>query len=319
MASHDTDAGLRRALFAGIFANLGVAIAKFVAFLMTRSAAMLAESLHSVADSSNQLLLLVGLHRSRRPPDEAHPFGFAAERYFWSFVVSINIFLLGALFAIYEGVRKVLDPHPIHDPVWSYLALALATVFEAYALSVAWREFRHFRRESDGSLLESLRDAKDLSLPTVLFEDTAAILGLAIAATGITLSLVTHDGVYDGIASILIGVILLGVAWFLATESHSLLIGESASRGKRATIRTAVEADPAVRRLVELKTLQHGPGHILVALTLEFADDLSTDGVEDAIVRIERAIRDAEPAARHIFVEAGAFRGSRPDQPPETA
>lgn len=302
---HDpTDRGIRRALAAGILANFGVALVKFAAFLATRSTAMLAESVHSVADSSNQLLLLVGLVRSKKAADPLHPLGYSVERYFWSFVVAVNIFVLGAAFAIYEGVHKILDPQPPHDPVWNFLALGLAFVFEGSALRVAWREFRHFRRENPGSLWRNLRDARDLALPTVLFEDTAALLGLVIAGAGVSLSMTTHDGRWDGLASILIGAVLLGVAWFLATESHSLLIGEGATRRNRGKIRQLVAADPDVDAIVELLTLQRGPQRIMVLMDVDFADGLDTAGIEAAVSRLRETIHRAVPEARDIYLSA---------------
>lgn len=302
------EAGLKRALIAGIVANFGVAVIKFVAFWFTRSTAMLAESIHSVADSSNQALLFVGLKRSQRPASEAHPFGYTVERYFWTFVVAINIFVLGAVFAIYEGIHKIRAPHPIDDPSWNYIALGLGAIFEFFALRIAWKEFQHWRGSATGPIWSQLRRAKDLSLPTVLFEDTAALLGLTIAAIGIGLAQLTHNGIYDGIASVLIGVVLLAVAWFLATESHSLLIGEAASRIDRTAIQEVVDGEEAVDQLVELTTLQRGPSNILVALVLEFRDELQVPDVERAVQRIEISIRDRVPAARNIFIEAGAFR-----------
>jgi cation diffusion facilitator family transporter len=304
MSSQHDDQGIRRALAAGIFANLGVAVAKFAAFLATRSAAMLAESVHSVADSSNQLLLLVGLIRSKKAADRLHPLGYNVERYFWSFVVAVNIFVLGAVVAIYEGVHKILEPHPPENPIWNFLALGLAAIFESAALRVAWREFQHFRRENPGSLWRNLRDAKDLALPTVLFEDTAALLGLLLAAVGVGLAVVTHNGVWDGAASIAIGVVLLSVAYFLASESHSLLIGEGATRKDRATIERVVAADPAVDAIVQLMTLQRGPRCIMVLMDVDFADQLDTADIERTVARLRADIQAAVPAARDIYLSA---------------
>jgi cation diffusion facilitator family transporter len=301
---HHDDRGIRRALMAGIFANLGVAVAKFGAYLATRSAAMLAESVHSLADSSNQFLLLVGLIRSKKAATELHPLGYNVERYFWSFVVAVNIFVLGAVVAIYEGVHKMMDPHPPHDPIWNFLALGLALVFEAYALRVAWVEFQHFRRENPGSLWQNIRDAKDLALPTVLFEDAAALLGIILAAAGIGLAVVTHNGVWDGLASILIGVVLLGVAWFLATESHSLLIGEGATRRDRARIHAVVLDDPDVEGIVELITLQRGPRRLIVLMDVDFRDDLDTGHLEETVARLRATVQTAVPAARDVYLSA---------------
>lgn len=299
---------LRKALLAGILANLGVAVVKFVAFSFTHSTAMLAESVHSVADSSNQLLLFVGLKRAAKPADELHPFGYSVERYFWGFVVAVNIFVLGAVVAIYEGTQKILHPHAIQNVMWNYAALGLAAIFEAAALRVAWKEFRHWRAENTGSLWQQLRRAKDLTLPTVLFEDSAALLGLLIAAIGIALAHTTGMHWFDGLASVLIGLILLVVAWFLAVESHSLLLGESATKHDRKTLRTLVESDPAVVRLLRLDTLQRGPDNILVALEIDFLDELDTGAIETAVGRIEDAIQAQIPAAKNVYVEASSFR-----------
>jgi cation diffusion facilitator family transporter len=308
MAHSNDDAGVRRALIAGIAANFGVAVAKFVAFFFTGSAAMFAESLHSVADSSNQALLFVGIKLSRKAPTESHPFGYAKERYFYSFVVALVIFLVGAVVAMYEGVQKIRHPHPMENVVWNYGALAIGFLFEAFALRIAWREFRHWRASSNESLLQSLRTAKDLALPTVLFEDSAALVGLVAAAVGVTMTQVTGNGVYDGIASIVIGVVLLGVSVFLTLESHSLLVGEAASPNDRRRVRAVVQEDPAVLGLIELLTLQRGPDSIVVALELHFADHLTVDDVEDAVRRLEKKIQAVVPAASHIFIEAGSFR-----------
>lgn len=297
-----------KALMAGIFANLGVAIAKFVAFLNTGSAAMLAESVHSVADSSNQALLLMGNKRALREPSDSHPFGYGSERYFWTFVVAVNIFLLGAVFAIHEGIEKLQHPHPPSDPTWNYIALGLGMVFEAWALSVAWREFQHWRAGRTDSLWRQMREAKDLALPTVLFEDSAALVGLLVAFGGVLATQLTHDPVYDASASIVIGVVLLGVAVFLAIESHSLLVGEGATTPQREAIHRVVAADPAIRGLVGLKTLYQGPRNLGVALDLEFDDALPVREIERVVERLESAIRAELPQARHIYIEAASFR-----------
>lgn len=308
---HESSAGLRKALLAGIFANLGVAIIKFVAYAFTGSAAMLAEAVHSVADSSNQALLFLGIRRAARPASESHPLGHSTERYFWTFVVAINIFVLGALVAIYEGIEKILHPHPAENLWWSLGALSIAMVIEGFALRVAWTEFQHFRARSTGSLWQSLRSAKDLSLPTVLFEDSAALLGLLVAGVGTALTAWTQSGLYDGIASVLIGLLLLGVAWFLATESHSLLIGEAASPRDRRAIREAVESSPVVVELATLTTLHRGPRDLMVALEVDFRDDLTVPDLEREVSRLEDAIREKVPAAKAIFIEAKALMGRK--------
>jgi cation diffusion facilitator family transporter len=268
-----------------------------------------------VADSSNQVLLLIGWKRSLRPPTKAHPFGYGVERYFWSFVVSVNIFLLGAVFAIYEGVDKIMHPHAMEHVLYNYLALGLAMLFEGLALRVAWGEFQHWRVTQPGSLWKAMRDAKDLSLPTVIFEDTAALIGLVIATAGVTLAHLTHNGIYDGMASILIGGVLLSVAWFLARESYSLLLGEAAGREDRHRIRVIVAEESSVERLIEMGTLQRGPDSIIVALTLSFRPDMNTAQIGKAVMRLEAKIRAEIPEAKHIFIEVGALRLLSGDQP----
>jgi len=196
-ASHPPN--LRRALIAGILANLGVAAGKFIAWFATHSTAMLAEAVHSLADTSNQILLFVGMIRAERPADEDHPFGYSAERYFWGFVVAVNIFTLGAGVAIYEGVGKLLHPRPTENVLWNYGALGLAALFESSALRVAWKEFGHWRKDHPGPIWKVFREAKDLSLPTLLFEDSAALIGLVIAALGIGLAHLTGREWFDGV------------------------------------------------------------------------------------------------------------------------
>jgi len=216
--------------------------------------------------------------------------------------------VLGAVVAIYEGTQKILHPHPIENMIWNYGALGIAVIFEAGALRIAWMEFQHWRADNPGSLFKQLRAAKDLTLPTVIFEDTAALLGLVIAALGITLAHYTGMHWLDGLASILIGLVLLAVAWFLAVESHSLLLGESASTRNRQQLQQLVESDAAVERMVSAETLQRGPNSILIALEIDFMDHLDTGGIESAVGRIETLIRAEIPAAKHIYIEASSFR-----------
>lgn len=307
-ASENKHGNVMRALIAGVVANLIVALTKLVASLVTGSAAMMAEALHSTADSTNQALLALGMKRANRPATKEHPFGFGKERYFWAFIVALMVFLLGGAFAIYEGAHKLIHPEPVGDPLWNYIALSIAMVVEGYALRVAWIEFQHWREDNPGKLLDSLRHTKDPTLPTVLFEDTAALIGLIVAAVGITLSVVTGDSQWDAMASIAIGVVLLGVAGFLAIESHSLLIGEAASPKDKAAIHDSVMAHPRVEAIDELLTLHRGPNEIQVSFRVQFTDDLNTDDIEEAVLDLESRIRACVPAAQHIFIEAGAIK-----------
>jgi cation diffusion facilitator family transporter len=312
MGDHDQtshgDAGARKAVLAALFGNFGVAVAKLIAAVITGSSAMLAETLHSFADTGNQVFLLLGLRLGRRQPDEEHPFGYGRERYFWAFIVALSIFSLGAVFSILEGLDKIRHPHGIEQVGYSYGALALAFLFEAYALSVAWREFSHWRARNPGPLLRSIRTSKSPTILVVLFEDSAALLGILVAATGITLTVLTGNPLWDGLASLVIGVILLFAAFFIGWRTRGLLIGEGATEADRRRIREAVLGVEEVEDLLEVLTLHLGPEDILVNLNVHFRDGLDTDRLEAVVDEIESRIRAAVPAARRIFIEAESLR-----------
>jgi cation diffusion facilitator family transporter len=295
---------------AALFGNSGVAVSKLVAFFMTGSAAMLAEFYHSVADTVNQVFLLLGMRLEKREADEKHPFGYSRERYFWAFVVAVSIFGLGAVLSIIEGVSKISQPHEIRNPIVSYVALGIAFAFEAYALRIAWKEFQHWRADNPGPLLEALRTAKAPTILVVLFEDSAALAGIVVATVGISLTIVTGNGVYDAVASLLIGVILFLAAAFIGMRTRALLLGEAATDADRKRIRQAVESVPQVSSLIELLTLHLGPEDILINLNIEFADDLKTDEIEAVIDDIEGRIRNAVHGAGRIFIEADSLKGS---------
>jgi len=309
---HDSEAAAKRAVIAALIGNTGVAAAKLVAFLFTGSAAMLAEFYHSSADTINQGFLLLGMRLEKRAPNEKHPFGYSRERYFWAFVVAVSIFGLGAVLSIIEGASKISHPHEIRNPIVSFIALGVAFVFETYALRIAWREFQHWRDRNPGPLLTALRTAKAPTILVVIFEDSAALAGILVAAGGISLTLLTGNGVYDAIASLLIGVILIFAAGFIGMRSRALLLGEAATDADRARIRSAVEGVSQVGSLLEMLTLHLGPEDILINLNIEFADDLRTDDIEAVIDEIERRIREAVPAAGRIFIEAESLRGGAP-------
>ena len=300
--------GAKKAVLAALFGNAGVGLSKLVAFLMTGSAAMLAETFHSLADTTNQVFLLVGMRLGRRPPNEKHPFGYGRERYFWAFIVALSMFTIGGLVAVVEGIKKIAHPHPIENPIASFVALGIAMVLEAYVLSVAVREFRHWRAKNPGKLWHSLVTSKSPTLLVVLFEDSAALLGILTAAVGIALTLVTDNGFWDGLASLVIGCMLFATAIFIGWRTRGLLIGEGATAADRQRIRNAVEAVPHVESLVEMLTLHLGPEDILVNLNVHFRDGLSTDDLEMAVDEIEKNIRAAVPAALRIFIEAESLR-----------
>jgi cation diffusion facilitator family transporter len=308
--------GARRAILAALFGNLGVAISKLVAALLTGSSAMLAEFYHSVADTVNQVFLLLGLRLGRRPADEAHPFGYGRERYFWAFVVAVSIFAVGAVLSVKEGIHKLAHPGAIEAPGLSYAALAVAALFEGYALRVAWREFGHWRATNPGPLLQAIRQTKAPSILVVLFEDSAALLGILVAAAGITLTLVTGSSLWDALASVVIGVLLAVVAVFLGLRTRGLLLGEAATEADRRRIRDAVESVPGVASLIDLLTLHLGPEDLLVNLNVNFEDGLDTDDLERVVDEVEGRIRAAVPVARRIFIHAESIRtlsGSPPD------
>ena len=291
----------RRSVFIALAANSAIAVAKAVAATISGSSAMLAEALHSAADTGNQLLLLLGMKRAERPADEEHPFGHGKERFFWTFVVAVSLFTLGAGFSIYHGVIGLIEGHEVPDPVLALIVLALAAVFESIALRTAWQQFQSTRGRR--SVRQALREAKDPEILTVLGEDTAALSGIAVAMTGIVLSHVTGNAAFDAAASIAIGLILATVAWFLAREMLGLLLGEAATAPVRKRIVETVGGFDTVDRVIELRTMHVGPQELLVALDVLFRDGMDTDAIERSVDEIERAIRDAVPEARAIFIE----------------
>jgi len=284
-----------------MLANLGIAIAKFVGFLVTSSSSLLAESIHSVADTGNQVLLLFGGKRSRMAPDRKHPFGYGRERYFWAFVVSIVLFTLGAMFAIYEGVKKVLHPHEIDSAQWAIGILLISIILEANSFRTAIHEARPLK--GDDSWIVFIRRSRAPELPVVILEDTGALVGLFLALGAVTLSVVTGNGIWDGVGSIIIGTLLGVIAIILSIEMKSLLIGESATEVDEESIRSAIDASPVVNELISLRTEHIGPDEILVATKVEFDRSLTIAQLAAAIDEVEVAIRAVVPAATRIFIE----------------
>ena len=296
--------GSKKVIYAALVGNGLIAVTKFVAASMTGSSAMLSEGIHSLVDTGNQVLLLHGLRRAERPADENFPFGHGKEVYFWSFVVAILIFALGAGISAYEGIKHILDPQPIRDPTVNYVVLGLAFVFEGAAWLVAFKEFKR----SKGTLgyLEAVQRGKDPSKFLVLFEDTAAGIGLLIAFAGIALAEITGNPVFDGIASVLIGVVLGITAIWLAYETKGLLIGESANREVVQRIRQIAATCEPVQSVNEVLTMHIGPESILVNISVDFRDDLPAGAVEQTISEIDKSIKADFPFVRHLFVEAEA-------------
>jgi cation diffusion facilitator family transporter len=300
--------GSRKAIIAAFFANLGIAIAKFVGFLLTGATSMLAEAVHSVADSSNQGLLLLGGNRARRRADVEHPFGYGRERYFWSFVVALVIFTLGSLFALFEGEEKMRHPHELESVPIAVGILLVAIALESYSLRTAVKESRHTK--GDQSWWSFIRHSKIPELPVVLLEDVGAEIGLCFALVGIGLAEITGNARFDAAGTLAIGVLLGVIAVILMIEMKGLLIGESATPEMLGRIRTAMESDPSVRRLIHIRTEHLGPDELLVAAKLELDDALAFTEVAEAIDRVEASVRAVVPEAKIIYIEPDISRSS---------
>ena len=298
--------GSRRAIVAALVANTGIAIAKFAGFLITGSASLLAEAVHSAADTSNQGLLLLGGSRARRRATPQHPFGYGRERYFWAFVVALVLFSMGGLFAIYEGIEKLRHPHEPESFGVAIVILLVAIALETFSLATAVREANHVR--GDQSWWTFIHRSKNPELPVVLLEDTGAEIGLLLALGGVITAHLTDEPRWDAAGSLGIGILLVVIALVLATEMKSLLIGESASPTDEQAIRGAIEGAPAVRRLIHMRTEHLGPDELLVAAKLEFDGDLSFPDVARAVDDTEARLRQAVPAARIVYIEPDVAR-----------
>lgn len=302
--------GSTRVIIAALIGNTLIAVTKFAAAAYTGSSAMLSEGVHSVVDTGNQVLLLFGLKQSRKPADEIFPFGHGKEVYFWSFVVAIMIFAVGAGVSLYEGVIRVITPHPVENVFVNYIVLGFAMLFEGSAWYFAFKEFG--RVKGSRGYIDAVQRGKDPTFFVVLFEDSAAMLGLAAAFLGVWLGDVTGNPVFDGVASIIIGLILGGAAAWLAHETKGLLIGERANLEVVTGIRRLVRAQREVRHVNEVLTMHMGPEFILVNISVDFADDLRTGEMEDAVAHMDHQIKANFPNVKRVFVEAEARRGWRP-------
>ncbi len=292
----------KKVIFAALVGNALIAVTKFFASFMTGSSAMLSEGIHSLVDTGNQGLLLYGLKRAAKPADEQFPFGHGKEVYFWSFIVAIMIFGVGAGVSIYEGIAHVLEPTEIENPTVNYVVLGLAMIFEGGAWYFALVEFT--KAKGKWGYVEAVQRGKDPTLFVVLFEDSAAMLGLVVAFGGVFLTQVTGLGVFDGLASILIGIILAGTAIWLAYETKGLLIGESANRPVVSGIRQLVAASPDVLHINEVLTMHMGPDFILLNLGVKFVDEITAAELEASVGSLERQIKTTYPEVKRIFIEA---------------
>ena len=292
--------GSRKVIYAALAGNLAIAVTKAGAAAYTGSSAMFSEAIHSAVDTGNQGLLLLGLKRAARPPDATHPFGHGMELYFWAFVVALMIFALGGAFSIYEGVHKILSPEPIESAWVNYAVLGASILFEGYSFSVALKEFNSLH--AGEPFWDAIRASKDPSVFAVLLEDSAALAGLLVAILGVGLSQWLAMPMLDGVASVVIGLLLVITAVFLARETLSLLTGESASRAVLADVRRVLGADPRVQAVDEVLSMQLGPREVLVAVTIDFQDDLPGDAVERAAAELTLAMEAAHPEITRLFM-----------------
>ena len=309
--------GGNKAIVAALFANLGIAITKFVAWFFSGSASMLAEGVHSLADTANQVLLLRGGSAAKKAATPEHPFGFGRERYVYAFVVSIILFSIGGVFSLYEGVDKLQHPHELENAWLPLLVLAIAIVLESFSLRTAIRESNHVRGTQ--SWVQFVRRAKAPELPVVLLEDVAALTGLVFAVLGVGLTVITGNSVFDAIGTLAIGLLLVAVAVILGVETKSLLVGEGATPEDTERIRDAINADPDVEALIHMKTLYLGPDELLVAAKIAFARTKRLVEVAATIDAVEARIRLAVPIARVIYLEPDVYVSHDETNPPTDA
>lgn len=291
----------KKAIVAAIVGNLAIAVIKFVAAGFTGSSAMISEGIHSLVDTGNGVLLFHGLRRGAKPADQEHVFGHGMEVYFWSLIVAISIFAVGGGMSIYEGITHIIHPSELESPYINYIVLGLSMVFEAMSFTVAWRAFKSHK--GSRNVVTAVRRGKDPSLFTVVFEDTAALAGLIVAFIGILLSHLLGIPELDGAASVVIGMILVSAAIWLASESRSLLVGEVADPEIVSALRDAALCDPAVADLGDVLTMHLGPEQVLLNIEVTFKSGITVEEVDDAIRRIEQRIQLPYPQVTHIFVE----------------
>lgn len=299
------------AVVAAVIGNLLIAVSKFVAAAFTGSSAMIAEGIHSLVDTGNGLLVLFGLRRAQRPADPSHPFGHGKELYFWTLIVAISIFGIGGGMSVYEGIAHLYRPTPVENPLMNYLVLAVALVIEGASFFVAMREFNAARGTRPA--FEFIRASKDPSLFTIVFEDSAAILGLGVAFLGVFLGQVTGSPYFDGAASVVIGLILAGVAWLLARETKGLLVGEGVEPKVLAAMRTIVGEDPAIEGVGDIRTMYVGPNDLLVNLDVAFRPGVDAAGMHASIARVEAGLKSAYPEVGNVYIEAASLARVRGD------
>jgi cation diffusion facilitator family transporter len=289
------------AIYSALAANLAIAVTKFVAAVVTGSSAMVSEGIHSVIDTSNEFLLLLGIRKSKRPADAIRPFGYGKELYFWSFIVSLLLFGVGGVFSIYQGIQRVRQPELVTNPTWNYVVLGIALLFDGSSFFIALKQFNQSRGER--AFWQAVKKSKDPSDFVVLFEDTADVLGLLIALASQIIGQVTHNPNLDGTASILIGLVLVAVSYVLVRESRSLLMGETASEKVLEDVIASITSDPAVVWIGAPKSMFMSPEEIILVLEISFQADLNTRDITQAIESIKESIRVKYPYFKQIFIE----------------
>lgn len=298
-------AGSQGVVIKALLANLGIAIAKFIAAFVSLSAAMLSEAVHSLADSGNQLFLLLGMRRATRQEDAVHEFGYAAERYFWAFIVAVSLFTIGATFSTYEGIHKVMHPEgEVGSRTLAYIVLGVSIALELFSLNAALTEFRHIK--AGRSLRQTIDEARDAVVIVVLFEDVAALIGLFAALAGLGLTQLTGNGVWDGVGSIIVGVTLFGVAFFVARKTKELLIGQSVTPTQRQRMMEIIASSPGVQRLVHMRTMHLGPEEVLVGMKIVVADEARAKDTTQIVDVLEARLRAELPILKRIYVELGS-------------
>jgi cation diffusion facilitator family transporter len=303
------NSGSLKVIYAAIVANLGIAVSKFVVAAITGSAAMLAEGIHSAVDTGNEFLLLIGERNSAKPADARHPFGYGKELYFWALIVALSVFSLGGGLSIYHGIAALRRPEPLQDPTWNFVVLGVSAVFEGYSWNVSRKALNKLRKPG-ASLWQAVHASKDASVFTVFIEDSAALLGLVIAALGIALGHAFDNPYFDPAASVLIGLLLVGAAFTLARETGNLLVGEGIGADATRKLRAVFDKDPAILSVASLQSMQLGPDEVLLTAAVQFRRGMRIDEVEAAIERLEKSVAALYPSIRHIYFESGALRSA---------
>ncbi|MEH2453885.1 cation diffusion facilitator family transporter [Nostoc sp.] len=298
-----------KTIFAAMGANLAIAITKFIAAAITGSSAMISEGIHSVVDTGDQLVLLLGIRMSQKPADDSHPFGYGQELYFWTLIVAILIFAIGGGMSIYEGITHLIKPSPLEDPMWNYIVLTIAIFLEGYSWTVALREFLPTKGKQN--FWEAIKNSKDPTVFTILLEDTAAVLGLFVALIGIFLGHLFNNVYFDGIASIIIGIILAIVAILLARESKGLLVGESANPQTIASIRTLSKTELGVQEVIRILTMQLAAQEVLLNLEIQFFKNLTGEQIALTVESLEAKTSKKHPEIKQIFIEVKSLAAIR--------